>query len=77
LATAPDPRRRYPGLAIHLARQVCQASEERQPEYLETLALAYAAAGKMAEAADAARRASALSTPQVEMVRGLAGSPRR
>jgi tetratricopeptide (TPR) repeat protein len=61
LATAEDPRLRNAAEAVRLARQACQATEERQPELLDTLAAAYAEAGRFAEAIQTARKALALA----------------
>src|SRR5439155_4864777 len=57
LATHPDPRYRNGVLAVRLARQACQATAYRQPEFLDTLAAAYAENGRFEEAQAAARQA--------------------
>jgi tetratricopeptide (TPR) repeat protein len=64
LATQPDPRRRDPAQAIDLATQVCQATLFGRPEYLDTLAIAYAAAGRFPDAVAAGRQALTLAQRQ-------------
>jgi tetratricopeptide (TPR) repeat protein len=59
LATAPDGR--GAALAVYLAREAVEATARRQPEFLDTLAAAYAAAGRFDEAVAAAREALALA----------------
>lgn len=57
LATGPGesaPRRRE---ALELAERACTPAAEASPDMLDTLAAAYAAAGRFAEAADTARQA--------------------
>jgi tetratricopeptide (TPR) repeat protein len=61
LATAADARRRFGALAVRLARQACQGTGYRRPEFLATLAIAYAEAGRFAEAARTAQEAQALA----------------
>jgi tetratricopeptide (TPR) repeat protein len=61
LATDPDPRLRDGEDAVLLASEVCQATEERRPEYLDTLAAALAETGRFAEAAKTARKALELA----------------
>ena len=63
LATNPNPRMRSGADALQLALQVCQATGYRQPEYLDTLAAAYAEAGNFGEAVATARKALALTSP--------------
>jgi protein O-mannosyl-transferase len=57
LAGDPDPLRRDGAEAVRRARQSCFATNHRYPPYLETLATAYAQAGRFKEAADTAQRA--------------------
>jgi tetratricopeptide (TPR) repeat protein len=64
LATTPDPRLREPDEAIRLARSVVEAGSPPGPNALDTLAAAYAAAGRFEEATDAALRALDLAASQ-------------
>jgi tetratricopeptide (TPR) repeat protein len=64
LATGPDPGQREPLQALFLAGQVCQATGRSSPRYLDTLAAAYAAAGRFEEAAGTAREAAGLAEKQ-------------
>jgi tetratricopeptide (TPR) repeat protein len=57
LATNPDPRRRYGALAVHLARQVCEATGYQRAELVDTLAAALAETGKYEEAQAMERKA--------------------
>jgi protein O-mannosyl-transferase len=57
LATNPDARLRTGAQALRLAKQACQATAYERPEYLDTLAAAYAEAGQFDEAQAIARRA--------------------
>ncbi len=57
LATDPDAARRDGPTAVQLALQACEATEPPSPEYLDTLAAAYAEAGRFPEAIQTARRA--------------------
>jgi Flp pilus assembly protein TadD len=61
LATTTDPARKDGYLAARYAKQACQASGERRPEFFDTLALAYAALGDFDQAADAARKGLAVT----------------
>jgi tetratricopeptide (TPR) repeat protein len=60
LATRAEPRRQNGLLALRLARQICEVTDDKQPDYLDTLAAAYAVVGRFNEAAATARRAAAL-----------------
>jgi tetratricopeptide (TPR) repeat protein len=60
-ATCADRRLRSGILAVHFAEQACQATDFRRPEYLDTLAAAYAEAGRFDQAEAAARQALALA----------------
>jgi tetratricopeptide (TPR) repeat protein len=62
LATAPDPALRDPDESIRLARDALGALEAPDPNYLDTLATGYAAAGRFDEAAATATRAIALAS---------------
>ncbi len=57
LATTGDDRVRNPSEAIMLAERASSQTEHGHPNVLDTLAAAYAAAGRYQEAAEAARRA--------------------
>ena len=57
MATEPRYRDRNPQAAVTLAQAACSTSGSRQPMFLETLAAAYAAAGKFEEAARTAELA--------------------
>jgi len=50
LATAPDEKVRDGARAMELATKACQLSEWKEPKHIDTLAAAYAEAGKFAEA---------------------------
>lgn len=58
LATSPDDRVRDAREAVHLAELVCRAAGESNPQSFDTLAAAYAEAGRFEEAVAAARRAA-------------------
>ena len=62
LATCPDNSVRNGNKAVELAQQAVQLSRGRSPEILDTLAAAYAEAGRFPEAIETARQASDLST---------------
>jgi cytochrome c-type biogenesis protein CcmH/NrfG len=62
LATQADPRRRNGAMARAMAEQVCQATHQREPVFLDTLAAAYAAAGDFSKAVETARQALTLAT---------------
>jgi len=57
LATCPDAAVRDGAEAVRLAGQVCQSAGTDNPAVLDTLAAAYAEAGRLAEAVATARRA--------------------
>jgi tetratricopeptide (TPR) repeat protein len=59
LATAPEGAPRDPDEAVRIAEELVGAGEEAQANALDTLAAAYAAAGRFAEAVDAGERAVA------------------
>jgi hypothetical protein len=60
LATHPGREVRNADLAVRLAEQLCQATEFAEPDFLDTLAAAYAEAGRFADACTAARKALGL-----------------
>jgi tetratricopeptide (TPR) repeat protein len=62
-ATAADARFRNPVGALDLAERLCDATGSKVPEYLETLAAAYAAVGRYQDAVVAARKALAAVEP--------------
>ena len=64
LATSPDPAIRDPEEAVRQAEGVCRQSGYRLPEALDTLAAAYAAAGRFDDASSMAKRAIALAESQ-------------
>ena len=57
LATSPDAAVRSPAEAVRLAEIVCEKSHRQLPSALDTLAAAYAAAGRFDEAASTAGEA--------------------
>lgn len=57
LATCPDPAYRNPGKAVELAQTADRLSDGKTPALLATLAAAYSAAGRSADASQAAQRA--------------------
>jgi tetratricopeptide (TPR) repeat protein len=56
-ATSEQPEVRNPEKAIQLAQRACGLTQNRDPGLLETLSLAYAAAGRIEQATIAARQA--------------------
>jgi tetratricopeptide (TPR) repeat protein len=60
-ATAGDAKFRNSAEAVKLAERACELTEHKQPEMLDTLAVAYAAAGRFSEAIDIAERAIGLA----------------
>jgi len=61
LATAEDETLRNPGEAVRLAEEACELTDYNQPEMLDTLGVAYAAAGRFDEAVEIAERARELA----------------
>jgi tetratricopeptide (TPR) repeat protein len=61
LATAPDPALRDPDEALSLARRACELTGHGKPELLDTLAAAFAAAGRFDEAEKTAEKAEKLA----------------
>jgi tetratricopeptide (TPR) repeat protein len=64
LATCPDNSLRDGNRAVALAQSAVQLSGDKVPEILDTLAAAYAEAGRFPEAIATARQAAALSAEQ-------------
>jgi protein O-mannosyl-transferase len=62
LATSPDASVRSSAEAVELAERAAKISERQDPTILDTLAAAYAEAGRFSEAVDTAERASALAS---------------
>jgi len=60
LATATDPARRDGEWAVQWARKACEATKDRNPHYLSTLAAAYAEKGQFNEAVEAQARSITL-----------------
>jgi tetratricopeptide (TPR) repeat protein len=56
-ATHSDPNYRNPPEAIHLAQRACELADYQDPRSADTLAAAYAAAGRFADAAATAEKA--------------------
>ncbi|MBM4017083.1 MAG: tetratricopeptide repeat protein [Planctomycetes bacterium] len=63
-AADPDAALRNGAEAVALAERACALTGRRDPECLDTLAAAYAEAGRFADAAAAAREASAMAAAQ-------------
>ncbi len=61
LATAPDDGERRPAESVALAESVCRSTNRTVPQALDTLAAAYAAAGRFEEAVATAREALQLA----------------
>ncbi len=62
LSAGADTRVRDVPAAVKLAEQICRATEFKVPELMDTLAVAYAAAGRFEEAVAAAEKALELAT---------------
>jgi tetratricopeptide (TPR) repeat protein len=63
LATESDGTLRNGRLAVHLATEICEATGWQNPVYLDTLAAAYAEAGRFADAQATAEKAMTLPLP--------------
>jgi spermidine synthase len=61
LATSPDPSARNPEESIRIMGRLLREAERPEPTYLDTLAAAYAAAGRFPDAIDTAARAEKLA----------------
>jgi Flp pilus assembly protein TadD len=64
LATSPDPRARDAEESIRIMGRLLRGAERPPPAYLDTLAAAYAAAGRFPDAIDTAVRAEKLAREQ-------------
>ena len=64
MATAPDPAVRNAAQAIQIGERLAELTGRREPRPLDTLAAAYAEAGRFEEAAATAREAAALAEAQ-------------
>ncbi len=60
LSVHPDAQLRSGEEALALSQQLCRISQFKEPQFLDTLAVAYAETGQFAKAAEAARKALAL-----------------
>jgi len=61
LATAQDAKLRNPSEALRLAQHACELTDSNDPGVLDTLGVAYAAAGKFSDAVLTAEKAVALA----------------
>jgi tetratricopeptide (TPR) repeat protein len=61
LATSPDPRARNPEASIRIMGRLLREAERPDPAHLDTLAAAYAAAGRFPDAIGTAARAEKLA----------------
>ncbi len=66
LATCPDSQWRDPDEAVRLAEEVCRITNERVPRALDTLAAAYACAGRFEEAIATATQALGLAEAKAD-----------
>jgi Flp pilus assembly protein TadD len=69
-ATCPDPNFRNPAQAISLAQQACRATAYVNPELLDTLAAAFASAGRFDEAVITAQKALNLANENNKQIFG-------
>ncbi len=69
LATHPDPKIRSGAEAVTVAERLCELSKYTSPLSLDTLATAYAEAGRFAEALATAEKAIELLTPSADAVK--------
>jgi tetratricopeptide (TPR) repeat protein len=73
LATCPDPKVRNGARAVELAQNADQLSGAKEPHVLQTLAAAYAEAGRFPEAIATAQRALKLAQGEAGLVKALEG----
>lgn len=71
MATSQDASVRNPEQAVQVAEKVCRLTQRRLPATLDTLAAAYAAAGRFDEAIRSAEEALAKSDAESEQSRSL------
>jgi len=64
LATSSEPNLQNPADAVRLAEKACELTAFKNPQAIDTLAVAYAAAGRFTEAADIAEKAIELALSQ-------------
>ena len=69
LATHPDPKIRSGAEAVALAERLCELSKYTSPLGLDTLATAYAEAGRFVDAIATAEKAIALLAPSADAVK--------
>ena len=62
LATADDKTLRNPEEAIALAKRACEITNRQNPVFLDTLAMAYASAGRYEEAVSTEEKALKIAT---------------
>src|SRR5581483_7616741 len=62
MAETGPPGTRDPLHGVEVAEELCQATGFADPQWLDTLALAYAAAGRITDAAATAQKALTLAT---------------
>ena len=78
LATHPEDAQRDGEQAVTLARAACRAADEKNPNYLNTLAVALAESGEFDEAIEVSRRAlAAISADETAKGRELAALIRK
>jgi tetratricopeptide (TPR) repeat protein len=71
-ATCPDPNTRNPSEAIRLAQEACSATDYKKAGKLDTLAAAYASAGRFGEAIETAENAlSLIGQNQTELYKAI------
>jgi Tfp pilus assembly protein PilF len=68
LATQPGANFRSGALALRSAKQICEATNYQQSDYLDTLAAAYAETGQFDLAAQTARQALAATTARPDQI---------
>jgi tetratricopeptide (TPR) repeat protein len=61
LAVIGNPKVRNPGRAVELAAKACELTGNKQPVFLDTLAIAYAASGDFTKAVNIAEQAARMS----------------
>jgi Flp pilus assembly protein TadD len=66
LATSTEAALRNPTEAVKLAQRACELTGYKNRRYIDTLAAAYAAAGRFTEAVETGQKAISLADPQVD-----------